>query len=180
MQSRWGRQGWSVLWGGRGAEGEASGDELFQWEIRAINYSGEENELMGKLQRKEALSLGVLGKKRFPIPWFLLSRPFCYSTGTRVRTKPIWFLTGLIFDRTNQIWFSPVYQLLTASCSQIEGTEEIFWKGSTPKNFLASKPVAFTTLTDSEHAPLGGADYFSFSVCLTSQSSFPLKNQFLS
>lgn len=81
---------------------------------------------MGKLQRKEALSLGVWGRKRFPIPWFLLSRPFCYSSGTRVRTEPIWFLTGLIFDHTNQIWSSPVYQLLTASCSQIESTEEIF------------------------------------------------------
>lgn len=120
VQSRWGRRGWSVLWvcqGGRGTQGEASGDEVFQWEIRAINYNGEENDLMGKLQRKEALSLGGLGRKRFPIPWFLLSRPFCCSSGTRVRTEPIWFLTGLIFDRTNKIWSSPVYQLLIASCS---------------------------------------------------------------
>lgn len=62
-----------MLWvcqGGRGAEGEASRDELFQWEIRAINYNGEESQLMGKLERKEALSLGVWGRKRSPFLGF--------------------------------------------------------------------------------------------------------------
>lgn len=39
-------------------------------EIRAINYNGEENDLMGKLQRKEALSLEGLGRKRFPFLGF--------------------------------------------------------------------------------------------------------------
>lgn len=140
--------GWSVLWSVReeGVQREKqAGMSCFNGEIRAINYNGEESQLMGKLERKRSTKFGLgggRGPRSLGFCWVGLSATAV--CGTRVGTEPGWLLAGPIFDHRQGLVPLLCVSFCIPPAPKLEGREEIFWKGSIPKDSFASKPVAFS------------------------------------